>query len=90
MMTGKARGTDAGDVAAEVRSRYGDVVKAAERARAAGDSERADELIGTARAILERDKAAAVAQHEMDNYARGSFRADDKPTAEADNASSEE
>jgi hypothetical protein len=73
-MTSKAKG--AGDMAAEVRSRYGDVVKAAERARADGDAERADELLGTARAILDRDKAAAVARHEMDNYARASAQGD--------------
>lgn len=87
-MTGKAKSAD--DVAAEVRTRYGDVVKAAEAARAAGDPKRADELLGTARRILDHDRAQAVAQHEMDNYARGSFRADDKPSAKADNANSEE
>lgn len=56
--------------AVEMRTRYGDVIAAAEAARAAGDHERADELAGTAQRIIDMDRAQAVAQAEQDSYAR--------------------
>lgn len=56
--------------AQDVRTRYGDVVAAAERARGNGDSERADELMAAAGRILADEQARAIAQTEQANYAR--------------------
>ena len=54
----------------DVRTRYSDVVKAAEKLRADGDNERADELMTAAGRILAADRTQAVAHSEADNYAR--------------------
>lgn len=64
----------------EVKSRYEQVVAAAEAKRAAGDHEAADQLMGTAQALVDRDRAERLAMTEADNYARSNARAATKPT----------
>lgn len=55
----------------DVQDRYGDIVTAAEALRGHGRHDEADAMMTTAQRVLDLDRAQAVAQREMDNYARG-------------------
>lgn len=54
----------------DARSRYDDIVAAAERVRAQGDHGEADRLMGVAQAAAELERRQTVASNEQDNYDR--------------------
>ena len=56
--------------AADVQTRYEQVIARAEQMRADGDHERADELAAGAARLLELDRRETLAAAEADNYAR--------------------